>query len=265
MCSTAGVRRNESGSAVPLLLLCPVPPRARGDNTYVKPIPVTMAHRSHPARRAPPSRYLHPSLRLMRVVGKGEGYQATSSIAAGELLIREQAHTAPSSLLHIDKVCAALELAYMLSRRCASDMATLMSPGVRIETYMSYIEDFAQDVALLRQWTREEHFLLARSAACVQNNSFERVDDDGEMYMLPGFWMAKINHSCTPNSTFARTRCIEDLVLLAITNIQAGEEITISYIQCDPAMTTQERRNKLLREWHFMCACELCTVDAARL
>jgi hypothetical protein len=207
--------------------------------------------------------YVHPSLHLIHVAGKGEGYQASAVIAAGQQLIREQAHVARSSSSQFDKMCAAVELADMLLRTCPSDVAHLVCSDEQIEMAMSYIDDLAHDVTFIGSVTRVERLRLAGSAACMQNNSFERMDRAGVTYMLLGFAMAKVNHSCNANSIFAPSSRVNALNLVAKRDIQLGEEVTLSYIQGEHVMTLQERRRRLLNGWCFCCACELCIEEAA--
>jgi hypothetical protein len=201
--------------------------------------------------------YVNPSLHLVQVAGKGEGYRAAAAIVAGQLLIREQVHTARSSSSQYDKVCAAIELANTLSKTYPSNIAKLVCSGEQIEMTLSYIDDLAQDVPLIGRMTDQEQSWLAGSAARVQNNSFERMDGGGVTQMLLGFAMAKVNHSCNPNSSFAPTLRVNELILVASRAIRPGEEITLSYIQGERVLTAQERRNRLFKRWGFWCTCEL--------
>ena len=127
----------------------------------------------------------------------------------------------------------------------------------------SYIDDLAHDVPLIGRMTQDGRLRLAACAACVQNNSFERVDGAGITYLLVGFSMAKVNHSCNPSAMFAPSAMVNELNLVAKRDIGLGEEITLSYIQGEQAMTVQERRQRLFNGWCFWCACELCVSEAS--
>lgn len=66
--------------------------------------------------------------------------------------------------------------------------------------------------------------------------------------------LALLNHSCDPNCVvvFERTNA----VLRAVKPIDAGEQLTISYI--DRATDRNERRKQLAARYHFECACARC-------
>lgn len=65
------------------------------------------------------------------------------------------------------------------------------------------------------------------------------------------------NHSCNPNThVFKRSQDIDGrAVLIALRDISVGEEITISYINEDDEY---EERQKALRDYGFVCHCDLC-------
>jgi hypothetical protein len=160
-------------------------------------------------------------------------------------------------------VCAAIELADALGRRYPSQVARLACSWEQTEMTMSYIDDLAHDVPLIGRMTQDERLRLAECTACVQNNSFERVGGAGITYLLVGFSMAKVNHSCDPNAIFAPSTRVNELHLIARRGIRLGEEITLSYIQGEQTMAVQERRQRLFNGWCFWCACELCVAEAS--
>ncbi|XP_030373563.1 SET and MYND domain-containing protein 5 isoform X2 [Scaptodrosophila lebanonensis] len=84
----------------------------------------------------------------------------------------------------------------------------------------------------------------------------EFLNNEGSgLYIL----QSKINHSCVPNaqSTFPYSNDI--VVLKAITPIQAGEEICISYLDECLLERSRHSRHKILREnYIFVCECPKC-------
>ncbi|KFY17300.1 hypothetical protein V492_00760 [Pseudogymnoascus sp. VKM F-4246] len=95
---------------------------------------------------------------------------------------------------------------------------------------------------------------------CVMNvNSFRITDSSGEDIGI-GFdpLLGMANHSCAPNASLEFDgRCA---ILTALTHIEKGEEITISYID-----TTQPRaaRQAFLKEhYYFTCACPACSTSS---
>lgn len=67
-----------------------------------------------------------------------------------------------------------------------------------------------------------------------------------------------VNHSCAPN---AAATCLPSgqMVLRALTDIAAGSEVLLSYIEEEGA-GLQERR-AMLRDYGFVCSCERCSAE----
>ncbi|CAE7197827.1 Smyd3 [Symbiodinium natans] len=77
--------------------------------------------------------------------------------------------------------------------------------------------------------------------------------------------ISRANHSCRPNCAFVLS---DDATcgLVAIQEIKADEEITVSYIsESNLLLPILQRRSALLRPWQFTCACPRCVgVDDTR-
>ena len=71
---------------------------------------------------------------------------------------------------------------------------------------------------------------------------------------------SRINHSCTPNAHFAWNVNIQRETIHAIADIQANEEILISY--CYPHLDVYHRQQKL-EPYGFDCSCAPCLQDTA--
>ncbi|GAP83604.2 putative SET and MYND protein [Rosellinia necatrix] len=92
----------------------------------------------------------------------------------------------------------------------------------------------------------------------LQVNCFSRLDEDVEqtgLFMNPA--LAMVNHSCTPNAfvQFAG----REAVLHAYRAIEKGEEIEISYIDCN--LHLSNRQEALQTRYHFTCSCPRCKDD----
>ncbi|XP_041038936.1 histone-lysine N-methyltransferase SMYD3 isoform X4 [Carcharodon carcharias] len=82
---------------------------------------------------------------------------------------------------------------------------------------------------------------------------------DGEMQEIGvGLYpsMSLLNHSCDPNCVIVFEG--KQLQLHAVRQIQANEELTISYI--DVMATSQERRRQLEKQYCFACDCRRCEI-----
>lgn len=103
-----------------------------------------------------------------------------------------------------------------------------------------------------------EGYLLLRT--CVMLNCFERSsppecgNDTDEFGASGGAALYDaftfINHSCIPSASLQNNCC-----LVARSAIQAGDEVTISYIAFDASV---ERRHEMLEQYGFQCRCMLC-------
>jgi len=73
---------------------------------------------------------------------------------------------------------------------------------------------------------------------------------------------SKCNHSCQPNAEVAFENGDHKLQLKAIRDIQAGDEICISYIACCELDRSRHSRQKLLQQnYVFVCRCEKCNLQ----
>jgi len=131
--------------------------------------------------------------------------------------------------------------------------------GFRIADMVSDIESSFQDLTPEQQEeflqlhnfrfpseTEQSHLLTI-----VRSNAFSTGDD--RVGLFPR--IARINHSCRPNSGNWWSEEKGRRIIYAARNIEEGEEITISYI---PLLKTREERNTRLAQYGFVCGCEAC-------
>uniref|UniRef100_A0A7S3D0Q7 Uncharacterized protein n=1 Tax=Palpitomonas bilix TaxID=652834 RepID=A0A7S3D0Q7_9EUKA len=67
---------------------------------------------------------------------------------------------------------------------------------------------------------------------------------------------ALLNHSCAPNCVLHYDVERKIQIIRCVRDVEKGEELCHSYI--DVAGTTQQRREKLSRQFFFLCMCPLC-------
>ena len=70
---------------------------------------------------------------------------------------------------------------------------------------------------------------------------------------------SRMNHSCWPNVLLSSADGLLGEVV-ALRDIPAGEEITVSYLRASHLETRQERAAKLQELWQFQCCCRLCSL-----
>ncbi|KAI8465647.1 MAG: hypothetical protein J3K34DRAFT_82272 [Monoraphidium minutum] len=78
-----------------------------------------------------------------------------------------------------------------------------------------------------------------------------------------GLWpaFAYFNHSCIPAAVHYAVG--DRLVVRAVQDMAAGDEVTVSYLGREEFAPAQARQAVLLERWGFECGCERCTVEAA--
>ncbi|TLS25702.1 hypothetical protein PpBr36_07286 [Pyricularia pennisetigena] len=92
----------------------------------------------------------------------------------------------------------------------------------------------------------------------VRTNSFSlEIDGDEFLGLFPT--ISRINHACGPNSQVKFDPATLSLRTYAIHNIEAGEEITISYAEF--GMPYGTRQSTLQQRWGFKCTCALCSAS----
>jgi len=70
------------------------------------------------------------------------------------------------------------------------------------------------------------------------------------------------NHSCSPNAEVTFQHNNDTLTLVATKDIEAGEEICISYLEeCQRGRSRHSRRKQLRENYVFECECEQCEAE----
>lgn len=92
----------------------------------------------------------------------------------------------------------------------------------------------------------------------VQSGSF--INNEGvALYLL----QSTCNHNCLPNAEPTYLHNNSRLCLIALRDIQAGEEICISYLdECDRDRSRHSRQKLLKENYLFICNCEKCLAES---
>lgn len=100
------------------------------------------------------------------------------------------------------------------------------------------------------------HDDTTRLLARVETNCFF-LEEDGASHLDGIFYRCSFfNHSCKPNATWSWNRTTKEMEIRARSNIEAGEEISISYINC--LYESRSARHKCCGYLGFICKCEMC-------
>eukprot|EP00928_Gymnodinium_smaydae_P076626 TRINITY_DN59672_c0_g1_i1.p1 TRINITY_DN59672_c0_g1~~TRINITY_DN59672_c0_g1_i1.p1 ORF type:complete len:320 (+),score=45.92 TRINITY_DN59672_c0_g1_i1:53-961(+) len=171
--------------------------------------------------------FREPHYRVLPVVGKGHGVLAVRHISRNELIMRDW------PLVHFK-----LERA---SRTVMKQFESLSRKEQR--AYMSLHDCRAEAAGPASEKTVDGVFLTNG----VQTRPFDSVLCEH---------ISRVNHSCTPNCELAWNDSLGCMDLFARTNIPAGTELCISYID---ERATRKERSEALKEWNFVCTCHACS------
>lgn len=135
------------------------------------------------------------------------------------------------------------------------------APGM-LQTSRGLEDEMALEI--LRHFELPAHLLplYTQLARVWKYNAFDLGDGafpgDGAMaiFQLPSL----CNHSCRPALDYEITQEPLEMTLVARRGLDAGEALTISYIEENEAHRNSrlERRNTLAEGWLFFCRCEVC-------
>ncbi|KAK4193212.1 hypothetical protein QBC35DRAFT_468890 [Podospora australis] len=166
------------------------------------------------------------------IPGKGLGIVANRLIKKGEIIMQRT----PAVMIH-------------------SKPHVELQPEVREKVYEAMINALSE--------TAREKFLAQYGDTVrdkIDNNAFRMFvgDDQHEHESHLGSFpeIARINHDCRPNLHYRLTNITHTTV--AVRDIPAGEELTISYIY---GQASKKTRTKELQDWGFNCSCSQCTLS----
>lgn len=211
----------------------------------------------------------HPSpatmLYVVAIPNQGRGMFAVKDISAGSLILRE----------HV----------LVVNKKYFQDIDWINNPKTderndvprNKQEWNKYLADHVSCRG--REVTRAfislpapEKKRLGPFAAIVAHNSFF-IDHVTEQFLGVGPSIAKINHSCVPNTQQVwennqflgkdeqdDRRVMGDVAVYAVKNIEAGEEITVQYMRMWG--NAAHRKESLKAQFGFDCSCHACTGHA---
>ncbi|KAH8766205.1 hypothetical protein F5883DRAFT_556711 [Diaporthe sp. PMI_573] len=175
---------------------------------------------------------------VAEVEGKGNGVVANHRLARGDPVM---AHT-PVFLIHQ----GFKEEPDQAGQHHLLDLALESLPDKTADLFMGQMAH-----------NPDEHPVAAR----LTTNAF-RLDlggDDGQHYgAFPE--VGKTNHDCRPNAAYYVDESTLMHITTAVRPIEAGEEITITYL--DPLAPHADRQERAQSHWGFACTCPHCSAPA---
>ncbi|EAQ93058.1 hypothetical protein CHGG_01293 [Chaetomium globosum CBS 148.51] len=166
------------------------------------------------------------------IPGKGSGLIANRTIRKGEIIMERPPALLIQAEPHVD-----------------------LEPEVRDEVYQAAVDRLPEPARA--RFLRQVGSTIYDK---VERNSFRIfVDGDRKHSAHLGVFpeVSKFNHDCRPNVHY-RLNGLKHTTI-AVRDIPAGDELTISYIYGRASHATRQSQ---LREWGFTCTCPQCTLNA---
>jgi hypothetical protein len=114
--------------------------------------------------------------------------------------------------------------------------------------------------------TRPVRLLVQEALGGVLNREVDRAIHDKVVVPFAALLglTARINHSCDPNAQVSSQNYMDcHMDLVARRDLEAGEEVLISYLAETKARTANRRRTMLQAKYQFWCDCSRCTEGEA--
>lgn len=129
--------------------------------------------------------------------------------------------------------------------------------GIRARTAFGGLSEAMQEEVM----SLTAHYLPAEAKAqgfdllmaIFRSNAYNTGEDLGLFVKI-----ARINHSCRPNASYSWVPEIGKRVVYANRRIEAGEEISVSYI---PLLLKRLDRQQHLDTYGFICSCDACAME----
>ncbi|KAI1340959.1 SET domain-containing protein [Xylariaceae sp. FL0016] len=184
-----------------------------------------------------------PAYRLAEVPGKGMGLLATRRIRQGQRVMQQT----PAVVVNDEAVTSLGRdaLAELLSQAMEALPAHHRGEVLGLSTH-SAARDHGDRV----------YKIFAKNS--YTSGMHDGVSTFRSLYSI----VSRINHSCRPNLAYYFDSSTFTHNVIAVRTIEAGEELTVSYI--DPFLTHAQRQALLHSTWGFHCACDRCSASASQ-
>lgn len=186
-----------------------------------------------------------PLWSIVDIPGKAKGVVAQRNIPAGTLLLQE------SPLLRLPDTVPASDTARAVY---LTDLVDALAPENQA-VFFSLANTTAFKLAHIANPSREE----------VVHNIYHTntiLAPPAGSALFPT--TARINHACAPNADYTFRADLQQMTVLATREIQAGEEVQISYFDAE-GRTRRERIEYLHGAYGFTCTCSACSAKGTQL
>jgi len=196
---------------------------------------------------------------------RGKGLRSLKPFHVGEEILREPAcirvpncHAATSRAqadeLHLSRIRQAYDALSEATQRCVLELSTC-------EKHRHHHHDHNVNSSSDASISTDD-LLDQKLQGIYQTNSYRLCEENGEQTMGGLFLtIARINHSCRPNTCHFWRPDINRFLLFATRDIAVGDELFLCYLPTGHdggCQTTRDRRAFLLDGFSFHCRCEMC-------
>lgn len=172
--------------------------------------------------------------------GKGLGVFALHDLDVGDIVMQE------APILKINPPDYVRGTSYPMAQ---------VTELVRKEFEGLSLDAQAEVMSLTYHATAVEEATMDKLGIIFRTNAYNTDDQIG---LFPK--IARINHSCRPNTSYYWSKRLNKRVVYASRKIKKGEEYFVSYIGL---LSTHEERQKRLDRYGFKCTCEACAAKKA--
>ncbi|KAH6629470.1 hypothetical protein C7974DRAFT_394552 [Boeremia exigua] len=170
--------------------------------------------------------------------GKGLGVFALHDLDIGDIVMRE------APILKIDPPDYVRGTGYPMAQ---------VTELVRKEFESLSLDAQEEVMSLTYHATAVEEATMDKLGIIFRTNAY---NTDEQIGLFPK--IARINHSCRPNTSYYWSNKLNRRVVYASRKIKKGEEFFVSYIGL---LSTHEERQKRLNRYGFRCTCEACAAE----
>ncbi|CAF0828134.1 unnamed protein product [Brachionus calyciflorus] len=133
------------------------------------------------------------------------------------------------------------------------------SQGIGTSPFSIYVENLSEIKNLTKIEKKKLDKFIDKLYGTLENTAGNFLNSEGSgLYE----YQSMINHSCKPNAEISFRNNNFELSIVALEDIQMGQEVLISYLDECELNSSRHTRQKMLREnYLFNCQCERCVSE----
>lgn len=133
------------------------------------------------------------------------------------------------------------------------------SQGIGTSAFAGWVKNVSELEGLSESQKTEVDQLIDTFYATLEETVGQFLNNEGSGLYLT---QSKINHSCNPNAEIRFPYSNNILQVVALTAINANDEICISYLdECQLNRSRHSRQTYLQQNYLFLCECEKCEAE----